>query len=321
MRWSIWLAGKETLEMIRIYVQKAKALYRKLTQPKVLWPVNTSRTMPPRLSAQGQEMPVFAFRGSDSVIVHQMAEQADRFFMGFKPNDRVLIKINHNTAAPYPASTDPRFLEAVLDLLILRGITRIKVGDCSAVTHLPTQKVFAASGIPAALKGKAKLVCFDRCRWVRVPVRGEYLNRVTVPECIFETDRIIYIANCKTHQLADFSLAMKLAVGFMHPYERYALHEDHLHEKIAEISLAVQPDLVILDARKTFITGGPDEGRVVSGNTVFVGTNLIQTDVEGYRLLYTLKSDSGCVGSFSEDPYEMAQFRHARKMIEEGRWQ
>jgi uncharacterized protein (DUF362 family) len=307
--------------MIRMYSQKAKALYRLLTQPKILWSVKTSRTMPPRIPAQGQEMPVFAFRGTDSVIMHQMAEQADRLFMGFQPNDRVLIKINQNTAAPYPASTDPRFLEAVLDLLILRGITRIKVGDCSAVTQLPTRKVFAASGISAALRDKAKLVCFDGGRWVCVPVRGEYLNRVTIPECVFETDRIIYIANCKTHRLADFSLGMKLAVGFMHPYERYALHGDHLHEKIAEISLAIRPDLIFLDARKTFITGGPDEGRVAAGNAVFAGTNLIQTDAEGYRLLYELKRAGSCAGGFSEDPFEMAQFRHARKLIEEGRWQ
>jgi uncharacterized protein (DUF362 family) len=321
MRWSAWLAGRKAREMIRKYAQKAKALYRLMTQPKILRPVKTSRTMPPRITAQGRDAHVFAFRGTDGDIMHQLAEQADRLFIGFRPNERVLIKINLNTAAPYPASTDPRFLGAVLDLLILRGITRIRVGDCSAVAQLPTRKVFAASGMSAALKGKAKFVCFDEGRWICVPVRGEYLSHVMIPECVFETDRIIYIANCKTHRLADFSLAMKLAVGFMHPNERYALHEDHLHEKIAEISLAVRPDLAILDARETFITGGPDDGRIAAGNAVFAGTNLIQTDAEGYRLLYELKRAGGCAEGFSEDPFEMAQFRHARKLFEEGRWQ
>lgn len=249
-----------------------------------------------------------------------MREQAHTLFDGFRAEDRVLIKINHNTAAPYPASTDHLFLAFFMDLLRARGITRIKVGDCSTVTRLPTRRVFDASGIYAALQGKAEIVCFDEGRWVTVPIHGEYLVHVTIPQCVFEADKIIYLANCKTHWLADFSLGMKLAVGFMHPHERYALHRDHLHEKIAEISLALRPDLTIIDARAALITGGPDKGSTASGNTVLAGRDIIQTDMEAYRLLYRLKLANGCAESFSADPFDMGQFRHVKKLAEEGRW-
>lgn len=320
MKWNAWPGRKLIDMMIRKYAKKARALWRHLTRPGILRFVRITKEMPPMVRARKPEAPVLTFAGCDSDIFRQMREQSECLFGDFHPNDRVLIKINCNTADPYPASTDRPFLLFVLDLLSSRGITCVTVGDCSALTRLPTHQVFKASGLSSALKGKAKVVCFDEGRWVTVPIPGEYLKRVTVPECVFMTDKIIYLANCKTHRLADFSLGMKLAVGFMHPHERYALHQDHLCEKIAEISLALQPDLTIVDARYTFIDDGPDKGRVAMGNTVFAGRDMLRTDAQAYRLLYMLKKEAGCIGRFSEDPLDMTQFRHAGKLMEEGKW-
>lgn len=48
----------------------------------------------------------------------------------------------------------------------------------------------------------------------------------------------------------------------MHPLDRYPLHRDgHLKQIIPEISLAVPPDLTLIDGRNAFITGGPHMGR------------------------------------------------------------
>ncbi|MBI4775655.1 MAG: DUF362 domain-containing protein [Deltaproteobacteria bacterium] len=232
----------------------------------------------------------------------------------FLPEHRLLIKINLNTADPYPASTSPDFLAALVDFLMGRGMRHILVGDCSANTRLPTRRVAKAAGIADALAGRAKMMYFDESTWVRVPIDGFFLKQVTVPRIAMEADRVISLANLKTHAYADFTMGFKLAVGFMHPVERKLLHLHHLREKTVEISLAVPPDLIIVDGRSAFITQGPNKGRLEHAGVVLVGDSLLQVDAEAYRELYRLKERFGCLEHFEEDPYETIQLRHARKV-------
>ena len=156
---------------------------------------------------------------------------------------------------------------------------------------LPTQRVAAKAGITEVLRGKAQLICFDNEPWVRVNIGGKYLSSVVVPRMVFEVDRIIHLANMKTHSLADFSFGMKLGVGYLHPLERRELHREYLQEKVAELALAVQPDLTVIDGRKAFVCGGPVKGRVEKAGIVLWGENPLAVDVEAYRRLYALKKE------------------------------
>jgi uncharacterized protein (DUF362 family) len=179
---------------------------------------------------------------------------------------------------------------------------------------LPTQRVAAKAGIAKALRGKAQLICFDNEPWVRVNTGGEYLSSAAVPEVVFEVDRIIHLANMKTHCLADFSFGIKLGVGYLHPLERWELHREYLQEKVAELALVVQPDLTVIDGRQAFACGGPVNGRVEKAGVVLWGENPLTVDVEAYRRLYALKKELNCLEEFLEDPFEMRQLRHARKI-------
>lgn len=238
----------------------------------------------------------------------------------FKLGARVLIKINLNTSDPYPASTCPFMLAALIEFLQNRGISSIVVGDCSSISALPTRKVAKKAGILDALSGSAKMVCFDEEPWVKVRVEGEFLKEVTVPRAVYEVDRIISMANLKTHHISDFTFGLKLAVGFMHPLERYPLHRDgHLKQIIPEISLAVPPDLTLIDGRTAFITGGPHIGRAEKAGVFIMGSEQLAVDVEAYRQLYLLKKRHGCLEHFKEDPFEMPQLAHARKCLPEGK--
>lgn len=238
----------------------------------------------------------------------------------FKPGARVLIKINLNTSDPYPASTCPSMLAVLVGFLHERGINSIAVGDCSSVSALPTRKVAQQAGILETLPGSAKMVYFDEGPWVKVRMAGQFLQEVTVPGAVYEADRIIYLANLKTHHVSDFTFGLKLAVGFMHPLERYPLHRgEHLKQKIPEISLAVQPDLTIIDGRTAFITGGPRTGRAEKAGVFIMGSEQLSVDVEAYRQLYLLKKRHGCLEHFKEDPFEMPQLEHARKCLPGGK--
>ena len=232
----------------------------------------------------------------------------------FLPHHTILIKINLNTADPYPASTDPRMLEGLLRFLHERNFRRLWVGDCSSVRSLPTRKVVAKTGIIEALSEMASFLPFDEGPWVSVPIQGHYLKKVAVPRIALEADRIISLANMKTHIESDFSFGMKLGVGFVHPLERFALHRDHLREKIVEINLAVPPDLTIIDGRTAFITGGPDRGETAGCDAVIVGTDVVGADLAAYGVLFDAKRKNNRIGGFTEDPFGMVQFAHAKKL-------
>lgn len=228
--------------------------------------------------------------------------------------ERILVKINLNTGDAYPASTDPGFLMALLDAMRGKGYKNLLVGDCSSISALPTRRVAVQTGITEALRGKSPMVCFDNEPWVRVNIGGKYLSSAVMPRMVFEVDRIIHLANMKTHSLADFSFGMKLGIGYMHPLERGELHRGYLQEKVAELALAVQPDLTVIDGRQAFVCGGPVNGRVEKAGIVLWGENSLAVDVEAYRRLYALKKKFNCLEEFAEDPFEMRQLQYARKI-------
>ena len=298
-----------------------KQLHRKLMQrlfkPKILKKiVFQGYTQPRPLPIQKQSTPpiVFSIQTQDlSVFIKQLDLVWGKVWPDAGNTDlKILLKINLNTADPYPASTDPEFLRNFTKFLVDKGYSRIMIGDCSAIRSLPTLRVLKRTRIWDAIQDKVDIHCFDCENWVRVRIEGLYLKEITLPRLVFDVDRIISIANCKAHRLADFSMGMKLGVGFMHPLERYALHDNHLSEKIAEINLAAYPDLTIIDGRKAMITGGPIHGRIEEGNQFLVGNNVLAVDLEGYRHLYQLKKNYSCIENFSEDPFDMIQFKHGR---------
>ncbi|MCJ7471676.1 MAG: DUF362 domain-containing protein, partial [Actinobacteria bacterium] len=117
------------------------------------------------------------------------------------------------------------------------------------------------------------------------------------------------LSNLKSHSSAGFSSATKSLVGFMHPCQRFELHRDHLEEKIAELALAVQPDISIIDARSVFIDGGPDTGTVKKAKTIIVNSSLLEADLSAYSLLYSMKQKFK-IKDLKKDPYENKFFRH-----------
>ncbi|MGC9372192.1 MAG: DUF362 domain-containing protein [Thermovirgaceae bacterium] len=229
----------------------------------------------------------------------------------FAGKGRVLVKVNLNSPDPYPASTSPDTLAAFLDFLKAEGLTDLVVGDCSGVRDLPTRKVAKKTGLLEAIRGKAEFTAFEEGRWFTVDIPGRYLRKVTLPEVLFESDLVVSFANIKSHGLADFSFSMKLAVGFMHPSERFALHEDHLQEKCVELSLAVTPDLAVIDGVTAMVTGGPCEGERADLSVFLVGRDPFCVDLAAYRELEGARRTMADPGNLTRNPFGMRQFSHA----------
>jgi uncharacterized protein (DUF362 family) len=290
-----------------------RRLLRYLTRPAVLRRIVVSGQAKPRIAKNHpakDQVFVYLYNNEDAGLKDLCSSIAP----AWEKTERILIKINLNTADAYPASTDPEFLVALLDAFRDRGFKNLLVGDCSSMGALPTRKVAYQAGLTNVLRGRARLIYFDNEPWVQVSLNGKYLSSVVVPKEVFEADRIIHLANMKSHALANFSFGMKLGVGYMHPLERCDLHDEFLQEKIAELALAIQPDLTIIDGRQAFVSGGPVKGRVEKANVLLWGENPLAVDVETYRRLYALKKKFACLEGFTQDPFAMRQLKHARQI-------
>jgi len=226
--------------------------------------------------------------------------------------DRVLVKPNFNSPDPYPGSTDLVFLRAVLELLLEAG-ARVTIGESSGGIWRPTRNVFRKLGVFELVRHlDVELVAFDDKSddWVKIKINGDYLIAVTMPRSAYEADKIVYLPCMKTHAYSRFTGALKLAVGFMHPGERRALHARHLEQKVAEISLSWQPDLIIMDGRKTFVSGGPSKGQLAEPGLVLVSGDLIAIDVEAMKILLSYEAKNKLMANPWQSPQIITALKH-----------
>lgn len=220
--------------------------------------------------------------------------------------DEILLKPNYNSADPPPASSDPEFVRAVIELLYEYGAGKVILGE-SSMQGLTTRKVMEKTGTLEKVRDTgAELVFFDEGKWVEVDIGGKYLKTASLPERALQLDKVIYCCNMKTHFRADFSLSLKLAFGFVKGSERLAFHLSHLKEKIVDLNLVVHPNLIIMDGRKCFITGGPFHGEVREPNIILASGDRVAIDVEAIK---TIESFEGA--KLKDDPWSYTQIRRA----------
>lgn len=202
-----------------------------------------------------------------------------------EPGDTILVKPNFNTADPPPASSDPQFVKAVIELLYEHGAGEVVVGE-SSTFMLSTRDALRKTGmLQAAKEAGAEVVVFDEGEWVTVETGGRYLKKVALAKAGLEAKKIVYVCCLKTHRFADFTMSLKLAMGFVRRRDRRGMHVRRLREKLAELNLAIAPDLIIMDGRRCFISGGPSSGELREPNLILASGDRIAIDVEALKVI------------------------------------
>jgi len=234
-----------------------------------------------------------------------------------KKGDIILLKPNYNTAHPFPGSSDPEFIKAVIDMLYEAEAGKVIVGERSAflnsrnvLEEAGIVKVAREAGADVIVFGKnGWRVLFDRRGWRRINVpKGQYLHTVTVAKEALEMEKIVYVPLIKTHHLGEFTGSIKLSMGFVKPFfDQITFHIRNLLEKLAELGLVVKPDLIIMDARKVFITGGPAKGELREPNLILASGNQVAIDVEGVKILQSYSGNS----LEGKNVWNLMQIKHA----------
>lgn len=216
------------------------------------------------------------------LAVRSAAETATDFSW-LSRGDPVFIKPVLNSGNPYPDTTSPLAVRAMIELLKDRGAGRVIVGDMSGVEHVrfsreglsgSTRRLMEASGIAAAvLSAGGELDPFEERGWdgfyPEFPTAGaNWLGHLMMPDVLREVAHIVVMPRCGRHVLAGASLGLKAAVGYWRTDTRLEYHRDAatFHEKTAEgntvATLLEKQRLVVTAADKVLTTFGPDDGRV-----------------------------------------------------------
>ncbi|MBI2471155.1 MAG: DUF362 domain-containing protein [Planctomycetes bacterium] len=223
----------------------------------------------------------------------------------------VLIKPNIVNRYPSPANTNPLVIKHLIKILHEHGVSKVFVGDMSAIFALPTKKNAIKSGIWEAIhEEKMTFVPFEEYGWVEVDIpHGRHVKKAIVSEFIYSVDGVINVPVIKTHSYAHYTISLKNFIGAVHPQQRpYFIAPDFWDEIIAELNVAYTPHLNILDGTKIFIKGGPTKGKIATPNLIVITGDRIAADVVG---LSVIRSFGGWEKLKTMDVWKQRQIKRA----------
>jgi uncharacterized protein (DUF362 family) len=210
-----------------------------------------------------------------------------------RPGDAVFLKPNFNCSYHFPLSTDLGMLAALIEVLQDAG-ARLTVGEMAGRADWPTEKVVANLGVMPVLKRYGvPFVNFQYDDWIELDIPGKFWQTIHVPRSIYEAEKRVYLPNMRCHSSARFSSALKLSVGFLSPDDREILHSDKTctEGRLAELNLAWQPNLVVVDGRRSTVAWH-GRGEYVCPNVIMASGDMVAIDTEVVKILKTFPENN-----------------------------
>jgi uncharacterized protein (DUF362 family) len=203
-----------------------------------------------------------------------------------KPGNKVLIKIN--TVIPVPPNagftTDPRMLEALIELVQEQKPSRIQIGERCAMGG-DTQKAMEVCGIAdVAQRTGVELCPFDHVPFDMYKIdRPISFNEFPVPRPVNEADVYIGLPKMKVHVHTVFTGAMKLQFGNLPDYDwMVRCHRDDIFQKIVNLTRAAKPTWFIMDSLYACQGNGPfsayQDDLIKDFNTICGGPDPVAVD-------------------------------------------
>lgn len=248
-------------------------------------------------------------------------------FSWLSKGDAVFIKPALNSGNPYPATTNPTAIAAMVEILKEKGAGRVIVGDMSGIEHVKlsetglsgsSRRLMESSGMARAVQAAgAEVHFFEEAGWKAffedAPVAGtHWKGGIMMPNILKDIDHIILMPRCGRHVLAGSTLGLKAAVGYWRTDTRLEYHRDAstFQEKTAEgntvETLRKKQRLVLSSADKVLATFGPDNGHVFQPETglVLASESVVAHDMVSLAwLLETRHSVASSAKGGIKDPY------------------
>ncbi len=226
-----------------------------------------------------------------------------------KKGSKVVLKPNMTWALPPTQSgnTHPEVAKVIAELVM-----KAEPKECIALDNPLRRNAFEVCGVPAALEKVegVKVLKTDReeyYRKVKIPGAKVIKEPILVSKDILDADTIINIPNAKSHGSTAVTFGLKNWMGVV--YDRQYFHREGLQECIAEISSSIKPALVIVDATRITLYGGPNNANPTATrnlNMLIAGKDQLAVDV------YTLGIAEWQNRKWK--PEDITQFRYAAEL-------
>ena len=248
-------------------------------------------------------------------------------FSWLSKGDAVFIKPALNSGNPYPATTNPTAIAAMVEILKEKGAGRVIVGDMAGIEHVKlsemglsgsSRRLMESSGMARVVQASgAELHFFEEAGWKAffedAPVAGtNWKGGIMMPNILKDVDHIILMPRCGRHVLAGSTLGLKAAVGYWRTDTRLEYHRDAstFQEKTAEgntvETLRKKQRLVLSSADKVLTTFGPDNGHIFQPETglVIASESVVAHDMVSLAwLLETRRNVPSSAKEGFKDPY------------------
>jgi uncharacterized protein (DUF362 family) len=200
--------------------------------------------------------------------------------------EKVVIKIN--TVIPVPANagftTDPRMLEALIELVTEQSPAEIKIVERCAM-GADTRKAMEVCGIAeVAARTGAELYPLDNAPFDMYTIdRPISFNEFPVPRVVREADAYIGLPKMKVHLHTTFTGAMKLQFGNLPDYDwMVRCHRDDIYQKIVNLTRAANPKWFVMDSLYACQGNGPfsavSDDLIKDFNTICGGPDPVAVD-------------------------------------------
>ncbi len=211
------------------------------------------------------------------------------------------VVIKPNLVSPKPASsgatTDPHVVQAIVDLCLAAGATRILIVEAAP----PGQaSYFGPCGYTAVFASypQVQLVDLRTGTYVltTVPGGGLAYQSMWVPSLVLQPDTFFISAGkMKTHGDAVVTLSMKNLVGLASEtayappvnaqYPRHDLHLRGIDESIIDLNRVRPIDFAVIDGVWGMQGQGPLHGTPVATDVVLAGLNRVAVDRVGLNVM------------------------------------
>jgi uncharacterized protein (DUF362 family) len=247
--------------------------------------------------------------GSPADMTRKVIERFGGIGAFVKKGSKVVLKPNMTWALPPAQSgnTHPDVAQALAELVM-----KAEPREVVALDNPLRRNAFEVSGVPAALEKVqgVKVLKTDQEKYykmVEIPNAKKIGHPIFVAKDILDADAIFNLPNAKSHGSTVVTFGMKNWMGIIH--DRGYFHRQGLAECIAEISSYVKPALVIVDATRIALYGGPNPRNPQS-------TRKLDMLIAGKDQVAV---DAYCVGiaqwqNRSHKPEDIPQIRHAAKI-------
>jgi uncharacterized protein (DUF362 family) len=246
--------------------------------------------------ANGLKRGVFVARGSSdpAKLTRAAVDAAGGMKKLVRHGDIVVVKPNMgwDRTPEQAANTNPILVATLVKMALEAGAKEVKVFDhpCNV-----DRRTYKRSGVAdAAEKAGAKVSFVDDSRYVSVSIPGaRTLKEWMLNRDALECDVFINAPIVKDHGATRMTAGMKNLIGTAGG-DRGTWHVGQIDQRIADVQIAIKPDLVVVDAFRILTAHGPQGGSlddVKELRTVAVSTDIVSADAYAAKLFGLAPTD------------------------------